>query len=185
MNSVNPYQAPGANLDISDQQEYVDPKFFSISGRIGRLRFLSYSFGYGLIGYLIMLIVLFGAGGAGAGSDSPAFIAVMVLAYAYFIGTGLMLARRRSHDMNKNGWFSLLYLIPFVSLIFLFIPGTKGENRFGKQPRPNKGSGMTIVVVGFLLIAIIGIVAAIAIPAYQDYVNRAKAANGESVVPGQ
>jgi flagellar basal body-associated protein FliL len=68
-----------------------------------------------------------------------------------------------------------LILIPFVNLIFLFIPGTDGENRFGKQPPPNRGVGIwiAILLVGIFLI---GVLAAIAIPAYQSYVKKAQAA---------
>ena len=49
------------------------------------------------------------------------------------------------------------------------------ENKYGLPPAPNS----VLVVIGSLampLVAVLGIVAAIAIPAYQDYVQRAEAA---------
>lgn len=46
---------------------------------------------------------------------------------------------RRLKDINVNGWFSLLLFIPGISTLtfwpLLFIPGTKGPNRFGDDPR--------------------------------------------------
>lgn len=48
-------------------------------------------------------------------------------------------ASRRLHDLNKNGLFSLILLVPFIGFIvfiyLIFTPGTKGTNRFGENPR--------------------------------------------------
>ena len=73
----------------------------------------------------------------------------------------------------------LLLLIPLVPLIFWFIPGTKGSNDFGPPPPPNRGSGIVVALL-LVLVIVIGILAAIAIPAYQDYVERAKQAQMQS-----
>jgi uncharacterized membrane protein YhaH (DUF805 family) len=46
---------------------------------------------------------------------------------------------RRFHDQDKSGWFVLLSLIPFLGaiivLVFMFLEGTKGPNRFGPDPK--------------------------------------------------
>ncbi|MEO6718100.1 MAG: DUF805 domain-containing protein [Novosphingobium sp.] len=46
---------------------------------------------------------------------------------------------RRFHDQDKSGWFVLLSLIPFlgglVVLVFMFLEGTRGPNRFGPDPK--------------------------------------------------
>ena len=46
---------------------------------------------------------------------------------------------RRLHDQDKSGWFILLQFIPYIGgiiiLIFMCIEGTKGENRFGPDPK--------------------------------------------------
>jgi uncharacterized membrane protein YhaH (DUF805 family) len=50
----------------------------------------------------------------------------------------LAVAARRLHDTNRSGWFLLLSLVPFVSIIvfvFTVLEGTKGENDFGKDPK--------------------------------------------------
>ena len=50
----------------------------------------------------------------------------------------LAIGTRRLHDINKSGWFQLLYFIPVLGLIamiyFLVQPGNIGANRFG-EPR--------------------------------------------------
>jgi len=45
---------------------------------------------------------------------------------------------RRLHDLNKSGYWSLIYLIPVLGWMWLFIMlsfrGTSGGNRFGPDP---------------------------------------------------
>ena len=46
---------------------------------------------------------------------------------------------RRLHDIDKSGWWSLLYLVPLIGpivlLVWSLINGTVGENRFGSDPK--------------------------------------------------
>ncbi len=46
---------------------------------------------------------------------------------------------RRFHDQDKSGWFVLIGLIPIlgglVVLVFMFLEGTRGPNRFGPDPK--------------------------------------------------
>jgi membrane associated rhomboid family serine protease len=99
----------------------------------------------------------------------------MVVGYGAIIVLSALLTIQRAHDFNSSGWLALLVLIPLVNLIFWFIPGTDGENRFGRKTPPN-GIGVILLACIVPLIFIIGILAAIAIPAYSGYVQRAKAA---------
>ena len=39
---------------------------------------------------------------------------------------------RRMHDQDRSGWW---ILCPIANIIFLFIEGTKGPNRFGPDPK--------------------------------------------------
>jgi uncharacterized membrane protein YhaH (DUF805 family) len=86
----------------------------------------------------------------------------------------VMLTIQRAHDFNTTGWIALLAVVPLVNLIFWFIPGTEGENRFGRQTPPNSIVAILLALI-LPLVFVLGIVAAIAIPAYQDYVKRAQA----------
>ena len=51
------------------------------------------------------------------------------------------------------------------------MPGTRGANNYGKPPPPNT-TGAVVLACIVPVIMIVGIVAAIAIPAYQDYAQR-------------
>ena len=84
-----------------------------------------------------------------------------------------MLTIQRAHDFDTTGWLSILMLIPLVNLLFWFIPGTDGENRWGAKTPPNT----VLVLIGAWIVPVIffiGILAAIALPAYQDYTKRAQ-----------
>ncbi len=52
----------------------------------------------------------------------------------YIIGYWFLLAQgaKRCHDINKTGF---LFLVPFVPIVLLFIPGTKGKNAYGDEPK--------------------------------------------------
>jgi uncharacterized membrane protein YhaH (DUF805 family) len=161
MSSVaNPYQAPSAAL--ADAGVLTQPvKMFSVSGRIGRVRYIAYSVGlYFLSGILAVLLALV----------DPV---LAFLPYAALFILAFMLTIQRSHDFNVSGWLALLMLVPLVNLLFLFIPGTDGANKYGAETPPNT-TGVLILAWLFPAIAALGVVAAVALPAYQDYVKRAQ-----------
>jgi hypothetical protein len=55
--------------------------------------------------------------------------------------------------------------------VFLFIPGTDGPNRFGAPTPPNS---IGVLIVAWLIpgVVIAGMIAAIALPAFQAYLQR-------------
>jgi cbb3-type cytochrome oxidase subunit 3 len=97
---------------------------------------------------------------------------VLGLVYLATIVFAILTAIKRSHDMDWSGWTVLLTLIPLVGLIWIFKPGSAGTNAYGAPPPPNT---LGVKILGLLLptIAVIGILAAIAIPAYVEYQRRA------------
>jgi uncharacterized membrane protein YhaH (DUF805 family) len=111
--------------------------------------------------------------GAATGSQA-ALYALLGVAYIAYIVFYALLTIQRCHDLGWSGWVSLIVLIPLVALVFMFMRGTPGRNRFGAPPPPNP-RGMAWLVAIPLLIFVIGIVAAIALPAYSDYAKRARA----------
>ncbi len=162
-NVSNPYASPTATT-MTSGDEYDEVKIFSVSGRIGRVRYIGYSVGITL--GLAILGTLLGMVTFGIGLF-VAYLAIFVITF--------MLTIQRCHDFNTTGWLSILCLIPFVSLIFWFIPGTDGANNYGNKTPPN--STLAIILACIVpLIAVIGILAAIAIPQYSKYVERARAA---------
>lgn len=61
-----------------------------------------------------------------------------LLSTLFSLGTllpSLAVGARRLHDMDKSGWWQLLWLLPIIGWIVMIImmaqPGTSGPNRFG------------------------------------------------------
>lgn len=166
--SANPYEIPKAHVeDVTAQAAYQPIRIWSTRGRIGRLRYLAYSTAASLLVGLIASVttMMFGAS---AGS------VITVLTYLGLFAIWIPLGIQRSHDMNWPGWTFALGIIPLISLIWIFNSGTRGANRYGNPPPPNT---VAIKVFGLLLPAVflLGILAAIAIPAYQQYAQRVQA----------
>lgn len=160
----NPYSAPKVNIQapLASDGEPHEVRIFAIAGRIGRVRYIGYTIG---LSFLIMF--------AGSILGALTFGIGLVIAYIALLVMQIMLTIQRCHDFNTSGWLAILALIPLVGLIFWFIPGTDGPNNFGNKTAPN--STATTVLACIVPIVIIGVLAAVAIPAYQGYVERAKA----------
>jgi Tfp pilus assembly major pilin PilA len=175
MQNRNPYAAPQTNVTGGDDgpAEYGDLKILSTSGRLGRVRYIGYSAGMSV---LIMLVAGILAG-VGAFVDPSLTLIVAGLGYIAVIVVQFLLTIQRSHDMNVTGWLSLIWLIPFGVLVFWLVPGTQGENTYGKPPPPNT-VGVIVLACILPLVGIVGILAAIAVPAYQDYAIRAQVTEG-------
>lgn len=178
MSEVNQYQTPNSNVEQAGTTEYGEVKLFAVSGRIGRIRYIAYSFGIMIALMIVVSIVMAmtGMGASDGGSMSIVGMIMMVMlliSYVFVVVISIMLTIQRSHDFNASGWLCLVSFIPLASLIFLFIPGTDGENKYGLKTPPN-GAAAVVVIVMVVLIPITGILAAIAIPAYQGYVEQAR-----------
>jgi uncharacterized membrane protein YhaH (DUF805 family) len=77
------------------------------------------------------------AGGALGGmivGGGIAMILIFIFALIIILPT-LAVTVRRLHDSNKSGWFLLLYIVPFVGplviFVFMLLPSTEGANNFG------------------------------------------------------
>ena len=95
---------------------------------------------------------------------------------------GIIFMVRRLNDINASGWLSLLLLVPLANLILilvmLFKRGSEGANNYGPAPEANSPrvkAVFAVMLVLWLVFFVGGILAAISIPAYQDYVQRAQA----------
>ncbi|HEY1773963.1 MAG TPA: DUF805 domain-containing protein [Gammaproteobacteria bacterium] len=188
-----------------------DIKYFDASSRIGRLRYLAYP-----IGLFLMLIPVFLVAALLFPLHLGLLGALIVIAAEIFaLVMGVVFMIRRLHDIDRSGWWALIYgallvwsfvvmfrgilnhplepqplssLIPsLLSLIYflvlVLVPGSRGENRFGPVPPPNSGW----VIAGawaWILIILLGILAAISIPAYQDYIARSQTAEAIQLAGG-
>lgn len=178
---TNPYSMPQSELTEPVGTETYTPKFFAFDGRIGRLRYWAYSIGWGMLMMPIMFMTvgmgaLTGAmGNAGAGGS----LLGAGIGYLASFAITIVLARRRLNDLGKSGWLGVLMIVPFVNFIFalwlLFGSGDAEANEYGPAPGPNS-TGVKVLAWILPIIFFVGIIAAVAIPAYSGYVAKARAA---------
>lgn len=152
----------------------------SANGRFGRLSYLGWNMLLGLITVLIVTIIALIAPSILPTNPSEklsiATIVFFVIIYAFMIYFSFIFTIRRLHDRDHSGWLSLVIFIPIINFFFIlyliFAPGTQGSNNFG-APRITK-TWEKFLGWMYVLIFPLGILAAISIPAYQDYVKRAQ-----------
>jgi len=176
----NPYHAPAADFSAQDLAPYA-PQLLSVNGRIGRVRYIAYAVSFQFAVFFGLTMVC-GMLAALLFRISPKLTMVVVL-LPYLLATivGFVYARRRLNDMNRSGWWSILFLVPIVGfgmLIWLLCAkGTPGPNDFGPAPSPNAGGVIAAAIVGpIVLVLFIAIAVAMAVPAYKKYTERARAA---------
>lgn len=168
------------------------PDFFNTSfeGRYGRLNFMNATWAiYGMTFLVVFLLSLISSF-----INSEMFLIIttiiVVIAMQFFYMRAIAL---RFHDLNKTGWLSLLALAAFIPLIgglftlafsiyLMAAAGTIGDNDYGDQPA--KGHIIGLILTCISPVAIIAILVAFAIPAYQDYTNRTYAAEGLALATG-
>lgn len=145
----NPYAPPAAaSPAVFDHTPYA-PSWFSVQGRIGRLRYLVYS----LIPALVLLLLLaYLAGPRGVGRDVRIELALGFAAAA--LSVWAVMTRRRLGDVALPGWWALLVVVPLANVALaaylLFRRGDAGGNIHGAPPAPNTilvGSGVWLLLL--------------------------------------
>lgn len=168
--TLNQYAPPVANVaDVSITTEVAELKLFSAKGRIGRLRYLAYGSGAGIVYNLVVLALTVGL--ARTNVLAVALIAPLLALLWFTVITGI----KRCHDIDISGWWSVTLIVPVIVLAWMFMPGSRGANRFGPPPPPNT-LGVRLLGLIMPVIFIVGILAAVAIPAYKTYTDKARAA---------
>ncbi|WP_339732273.1 DUF805 domain-containing protein [uncultured Pseudomonas sp.] len=166
--AATPYATPKAAV-AEALPEFGELKAFTTDGRIGRLRYLAWS-----MVLMLACLPLFGiAGGFFAASEILGGLLMVVVGIAVAV-VGIMIGVQRLHDIGWSGWLLLVTLVPIVggvfSLLMFIIPGSTAANRFGPPPPPNSRA-VKILALLWVAIIVIGIVAAIALPAYMGYAD--------------
>ena len=156
----------------------VNDSVLNAAGRFSRFSYLGWN------GLLLLVMMLLGiivaialpSSAPDTNQDMPVFAMIILgILYIALIYFSFIFAVRRLHDRNHSGWLSLLMLVPLVNIAMaLYLTFAKGDayaNQFG-LPRVTRTWEKVLGWI-YVLIFPIGILAAIAIPAYQDYVQRA------------
>ncbi len=89
------------------------------------------------------------------------------------------------HRFYLGQWWGIFYLIfwgtfipsivSFIeAFVFWFTSNERWNQKYGQVPARGAGMAIVLVVGAIFLVAVIGILAAVALPAYQDYTTRAK-----------
>ena len=170
MDQNNPYSAPDADLGTGQDALYT-PKVISFNGRIGRMRYLAYGIGANFLLMLVMVPLMGATAFMGAGQGGMSAIGMLVVAVFYIatIVISVMFAKRRLNDLNRSGWWFLLFIVPVANLLLaiylIFFPGTDGANDYGPEPIANS---IGVLILGWMMpvLFVLGIVASIAIPQY-------------------
>lgn len=153
---ASPYAPPRAQVSSADS-ETGELKIFGVTGRIGRLRYLAWSF---VLMLLVMPVYMIGAGLMMASEVLGALVLGCVVIVAVVIS--IQIGVKRLHDIGWSGWLLLVTIIPLVgsifSLIMLVAPGTPGSNTYGAPPPANSTA---VLVLAWLLLGtiILGLIA--------------------------
>lgn len=184
MSENTPYTPPNANVADINNQQYAELKMFSPGPRIGRLRYLAYSFGMSMLFMFVMgivagIVVAILMSALGEAAVMPIVMVIYGIFYLVLIVINIIFGIKRLHDLNQSGWLSIILFIPLVGFFFylymLFAPGSDDANRFGNPPPANStGVLVTVWLVPIVMIVYIGIIAAVAIPAYNGYIQKAQ-----------
>ncbi|HET6253342.1 MAG TPA: DUF805 domain-containing protein [Puia sp.] len=104
--------------------------YFFFDGRIRRthyaLRCLLIS---GLSTFIVLCFIFI---------DSDFLRVALFLPFSLLTWFGLATATKRCHDLGKSGWWQL---IPFYGIVMLFAEGTKGDNKYGPDPKQPGSAG--------------------------------------------
>jgi uncharacterized membrane protein YhaH (DUF805 family) len=168
--AINQYAAPRAHVeDVAPAGGVGELKLFSHHGRIGRLRYLAYVTAASIVHGIVSTALTAGFAGS---SMLAVVIWLPLIAFLWFsIITGI----KRCQDMGISGWWTATMIIPVITLAWMFWPGSKDANRFGPPPPPNNW-GVRLLGLILPVVFFIGILAAVAIPQYKTYTDRARAA---------
>jgi uncharacterized membrane protein YhaH (DUF805 family) len=162
---TNPYAIPQSNLEV-ETEEYGEIRLFSSQGRMGRLRYMAYSF-FIMYGSLILAALLVFAFPNLLSSSTHRIDGILIALGLFFLSLmfiPLLLTVQRLHDININGLFILALIIPLLNfaliLALMFMPGSAKHNRFGAPPPPNS---LLVKIFGILslLIMIFGMLSSI------------------------
>ena len=106
-------------------------KYAVFSGRARRKEYWMFILFSAIISFALGLIE--GIAGIAPQVDTSVLAGIYQLA---ILIPSIAVGVRRMHDVNKNGWF---LIIPLYNLILVLTDGTKGDNKYGLDPKAANG----------------------------------------------
>jgi len=107
----------------------MEKNLFSTEGRIRRTSFW-------LRFFVSFMFILFVQIFISINRLSPSiFYIILNIFFSIFM---LIQGAKRMHDVEKSGFY---YLIPIYNLILCFTEGTRGNNKYGEDPKTNNNDG--------------------------------------------
>lgn len=128
-----------SGLSSQAEQEGMLDKFIGIDGRINQKKYIFRSLFLWGMGFIFELCVIMGrmAQSDFMAGDLPGMVLLTIVGIPW-----MMLMVRRLHDLNHNGFWSLLVFVPVASFfLFLYLccfRGTRGGNSYGEDPLGRK-----------------------------------------------
>lgn len=136
---------------------------FGFSGRWGRLNWLNATLIKSALCFLLLAIAMIAINSSISRNGST--IPLVLTGLVFLLIAPLVLywsfrdAALRCHDLGYSGFLSLLYLIPFVSLLFslalLCLPGQEDDNEHGSPPSQDS---WLVSIVALILTATLAVV---------------------------
>jgi uncharacterized membrane protein YhaH (DUF805 family) len=109
-------------------------KYATFSGRARRKEYWMFT----LINIIISMIILAIDTAIAGGNIENKGVIGNIYSLALFIPS-LAVSVRRLHDVNKSGWYLLLWLLPIIGWIWLLVlhvtEGDSGSNEYGNDPK--------------------------------------------------
>ena len=111
---------------------------FQMKGRSSRKEF--WMFVLSMVGAIFILLAAINLMNIPKGGSLPVTVGISLSLYLLGAAISLLTVQvRRFHDLDLSGWLVLLNAIPYVGwaivLLFMLAGGTRGDNRFGPDPR--------------------------------------------------
>lgn len=111
-------------------------RYAQFSGRSRRKEYWMFT-----LVHSILFLLLYGVGVVALMNHNLVAGGALILLFAIYVLASLVptlaVSVRRLHDINKSGWWMLLCLVPFgsiVILVFTCIDSDPGDNQYGPSP---------------------------------------------------
>ncbi|OLF51530.1 DUF805 domain-containing protein [Pseudomonas chlororaphis] len=154
---TSPYTPPQATVG-EPLPEFGELKFYTVEGRIGRLRYLAWTLALVLVTTLVGGFLAASLIGNGLQITGMIFLGGVALVFAYL---NITISVQRLHDLGWSGWLWLLNLLPFVYAVFPLLlaalPGNTGANRYGPPAPPNSG-GVKVLATLWIIVLLLSFI---------------------------